>query len=887
MAPPPTVTVPNGGIPPAPGNGVQLITPAYPTDDLVVATVVATKPPYNADASGNMEAAPAIQKALDDCHQLGGGVVWLPVGRYKLSSGLTVPPHCTLRGEWRDPDTGSGAYGAVLMATVPSGGELETPLVGISGNAGVNGLTVYYPVQSASNPTPYPFTFAALGTHLSGDGAELSTVENVTLLDSYLGISAGEWTGHALHTFRHVRGTVLMTGVYVQDSSDTSRNEDMVFNASYWAHLDGSVAHTHPTQAQIAAWTRTHATGMRMGGLDGDVFLNLTFSDVAVGIDLIHGRRDQDTSGLIGITVTNSHIALRVVGPYLAPFGLNIANSTFQANQGANPIALQVTGDNPATSVLFNHVTFAGGGGTAAQLHGDLYVAFIDCTFEQWGSPYAIVADHGTLAVEGSRFTGPLTAGHRGIQLLPGLSSATILGSVYSGDAAYLLDDSSGSGIQPAPVRVIRQDTGFPFVANTVPGYTLHALPRPSTTHFYNVRAAPYHASANGVDDDTTAIQKALDAAGKAGGGTVYVPAGLYAIKGHLVVPAGVELRGSDDIPHRATILSGASGTILYAYEGKSTATPDADAPFILLNGDHAGVRGLGVHYPEQATDSSDHLVAYPWTIQGKGTGVYAFDVALTNAYQGLDFATYPTNGHYLAAINGLAFRTGIRVGNATEGWIEDAHFNTSAWGDAFSLANVPPVPNDLGKVALGYTLVHERAFVVTSGAQHEHLINDFVYGAQTGFLYEDDAQAQALNTFADGGPTTVLVTGTGPGGVTLLNLQGCGCVNPGAVVRVQGGRVTIFNLLTLRPNDATGVEGIHAEGGTYTIEGGAVDQWYATFSGGLGLVAGTFFKAPFLEITISGLQCHVRLWGNVGQGGFTPHYTNGAPALDAGNIPR
>jgi hypothetical protein len=46
----------------------------------------------------------------------------------------------------------------------------------------------------------------------------------------------------------------------------------------------------------------------------------------------------------------------------------------------------------------------------------------------------------------------------------------------------------------------------------------------------YNVTEAPYNADKTGVADSTEAIQKALDDAGTAGGGVVFLPAGIYKI---------------------------------------------------------------------------------------------------------------------------------------------------------------------------------------------------------------------------------------------------------------------------------------------------------------------------------------------------------------------
>lgn len=864
--------------PAASTNGPHVVSTTYPTDDLVVASLVATNAPFLADPTGARDAGTAIQQALDDCRLAGGGVVWLPAGTYRVSASISIPPHVTLRGDWRDPDSGSGAYGTVIVATVPSGSETDAGLFRISGSAGVNGLTVYYPNQSATAPTPYPYTFEILGTLLDGDGYMAATVAHVTLLDSYRGISAGAGAVHETHTIRDVRGTALLMGLYLQDSADVSHNEDITFNGSYWARLDPSVSGARPAEAAIDAWTHAHATGLVMGGLDWDQFVNLAFADFNVGIDMVPGRRAGMTGSLVGITVTRSHIGFHIHGEpaYLYPgFGLNIANSTFQADQGAGPVALQVTGDNPAASVLLNHVTLGGGATTALQVTGNVYVQCNTCIFDNWTGPYAISATRGTLALEGATFAPPLSPATRGVQLLPGLSSATILGSMFSGDPALLLGNSSTA-------TVVRQDNGYLFVKNGVAAYTFHALPRPNSTHLYNVREAPFHARADRFDDDTAAIQQALNAAGAAGGGTVYLPAGIYAVRGHLTVPAGVELRGSDDVPHRAMVLDGASGTILLAYEGKGTADPNRATPFILLNGDHAGVRGLSIHYPEQQTDSPARIVAYPWTIQGKGSEVYAFDIAFSNAYQGVDFATYPTSGHYLSAIFGYAIQTAVRVGNASEGWVEDLLFNINAWSRAQGLPNPLPDAN-LFSVAAAYSRAHAREFVVTNGAQHEHVIDAFVYGTGTGLTIEANAQVEGINVAVDGSVNAVVVTSTGPNGVTLVNVQGCGCDLRGIGLTVAGGTINVFNMLTLVAYSQV----LNIADGTFQLLGAAFHHGFASISGGNGVLAGAFFQDAGTQVTVSGSGTIANLWGDVGQNGFTANFVNGAPVLISGAIPR
>ena len=59
----------------------------------------------------------------------------------------------------------------------------------------------------------------------------------------------------------------------------------------------------------------------------------------------------------------------------------------------------------------------------------------------------------------------------------------------------------------------------------------------------FNVRS--FGAAGDAATDDTAAFQHALDAAFKAGGGSVYAPPGRYLLRGSLTVPDGVTLRGS------------------------------------------------------------------------------------------------------------------------------------------------------------------------------------------------------------------------------------------------------------------------------------------------------------------------------------------------------
>lgn len=67
-------------------------------------------------------------------------------------------------------------------------------------------------------------------------------------------------------------------------------------------------------------------------------------------------------------------------------------------------------------------------------------------------------------------------------------------------------------------------------------------VPASSGSGIYNVTASPYNADKTGANYTQPAIQQAIDDASSAGGGIVYVPAGIYKVKENLSVKSNVTL---------------------------------------------------------------------------------------------------------------------------------------------------------------------------------------------------------------------------------------------------------------------------------------------------------------------------------------------------------
>jgi len=185
-------------------------------------------------------------------------------------------------------------------------------------------------------------------------------------------------------------------------------------------------------------------------------------------------------------------------------------------------------------------------------------------------------------------------------------------------------------------------------------------------------------ATGDGVTDVTSIFQKGLDSLGKTGGGTLFVPGGKYVIKGSLLIPKGVTLRGEWQKPVKGQPVQ---GTILMAYIGKG----DENAAPLMTLQSTAGVRDLAIWYPEQ---DPNNIVPYSPAILFGQTGYWGNDycnadnITFVNAYSGLVISR--VNGGGCPMLNGLygtPLSRGIEIDNIADvGHIENIDFSPDYW---------------------------------------------------------------------------------------------------------------------------------------------------------------------------------------------------------------
>ena len=315
-----------------------IVNTVYPTQDAVVADIIATEAPYYVDSTGQTDCTAGLQRALDDCARSGGGTVFLPAGRYLITGHLYIRPFVTLRGDWQDPDEGTD-YGTVIVARPESTEEKTPALFDVGGSAGAVGLTVWYPDQSIDDVKPYPYTFYVNGKR----DYMLHTLKNITLLNSYRGIGLcslceeGVYQCHEMTTLENVKGTCLKEGLNSYNSADVDVYKTVSIENRYWT--EAGEAYNAPPAEALKAYTRQNATGFVLGDLEWPEISDVRISDCAYGIHLKKGIRVQFNGSFYRLDIRRCDYAFYAeedsVWSRGANWGVSVAESVLEGCKSA------------------------------------------------------------------------------------------------------------------------------------------------------------------------------------------------------------------------------------------------------------------------------------------------------------------------------------------------------------------------------------------------------------------------------------------------------------------------------------------------------------------------------------------------------------------------
>jgi len=725
----------------------KIIESDYPSDDIGVATYTVTE--HGADNTGNTNSHAIFQELLNKLKAQGGGVLYAPKGKYKIDGYLVIPTGVTLRGEWKKPVKGEPVEGTILMAYKGRNFEVESSsFITMEPSTGVMNLSIWYPEQDPNSIKKYPPTILYGRTGVWGN--DYCNVRNVTLVNSYSGVILSRQNGGGCPNIYGLYGTPLSRGIEIDNIADVGRFEWLDFSPDYWA---GSGLPGSPSKGSAySKWIYENGTGivMRRNDWSYTCFANIEGYNKGfqAAYSMVSGKTTDVPNGHnYALTFKNCKTALEIQATAMS----GMMFTRIKAIDCENGVV--VSPNAPGQVQLYG-----------CEFNATANSILIDKSASVKLLTQQCVINSGRVEAFGGIYTSSDSDFNNSTpQIKIGNGSRAVLtGNRFSTEADVDNKSMFDCIVDHTPVNI-----------KALPEFPEMKVPetKPTRSVLYNVTDAMFGAKPDGVTDNTSAIQSALDKAGNEGGGIVYMPSGKYKVEGNLVVPTGVELKGASDF---ATVPR-AQGSILEVYAGKGN--PNAE-PFIKLS-ERSGLRGVSFNYPEQVYTLMPNVPEYPYCIQVTGKDVYVVNVGLRAVFRALDLFTYKCDNHYVDYLAGHIFKTGINVGGGSEnGKICNTQFNTivySSGGESKfgSWPNSPDPKDQPSKDACYAYNWNNLDFMILGNCRNQILYNDFHYGSCRGIVFSSEKPSGiALGLGIDASRKAVYYEGLGSEGFDMINSQ-------------------------------------------------------------------------------------------------------------------
>jgi uncharacterized protein YjdB len=767
----------------------KLVDTKYPTIDNVVSAYSVAD--FGITGDGITDVTQQFQDLLNQLGTLGGGTLFVPEGLYVIKGNLLLPKGITLRGEWKKPEKGEPVVGTILMAYAGKGNEDATPFITMEPSSAVMDLAIWYPEQTASNITPYPPSVEFGKPNYFGN--ENCNAKHITLVNSYAGIVFSRKNGGTCPTINGVYGTPLSRGIEIDNIVDVGRIEWIDFSPDYWA---GSGLPNSPSMdGDHKAWIYENATGivMRRNDWSYTCFVNVNgYSKGFHAVESIASAGAQPNGHHYSMIFTKCKIGLDI----------SAANSVGLMCTGIKTVKCEtgIAVENSASGVV--------------QLH--------TCSLD--ATKNAILVDESAstrlMVLQSAIQTGAVTIGGGTFTVTDcDFNNTAPQISITKNARAIITGNRFGQEVKIVESSIFKNIVDHTPVHTKLLPEIIEIAPethKPIRIKLYIATDAPYHAVADGVTDNTVAIQSALDRAATDGGGVVFLPPGKYKVLGHLVIPSGVELKGSVDVSTTPT----GPGSTLEVYADRDN--PEGE-PFLKLS-ENSGIRGLVFNYPQQLITELPSLGKYPYCVQATGRNTYMINIGMRAVDKGVDLFTYACDNHYIDYMAGHAFDVGIRIGGGTRnGRIYNTQFNIIAYaaGDESKYGSWPNSVGD-GGPAYDYGFANFN-FMILGNCENQILYNNFHYGSKNGMILSDvegtGPSGISIGSGIDGAGNGIVINAVGNKGFDFVNSQIVAIGNQNTKYIETGAGytsgVTLFNAdFWGNPSN-----GIYMDGGTLTLQ--------------------------------------------------------------------
>ncbi len=767
-------------------NQLRIVVSAYSNAN--GATAEAEIHDFGAVGDGRTDDTAAFKKAfayMDGC----GGTLYIPEGIYCLHEELTVPEGVTLLGDFRQPTPEDPRAGGTILAlyTRSCSEGNTTPFFTLMGAASLNGLTLWYPEQAftSGQPTAYPYTVQT--TFFP------AALENLYLVNAYDGINQevpGDYTIQQM--VRGIYGTPLHKGFWFNRAPDSCRQHGFDFRPDWWL---GCGLPGVPEEKVLRGWLLENAVGFDLGAIDWHFISDITIQGYCIGM-----RLSSAFGRVYNLDITGCRTCLEVES--VVPYGGQLTCAVLRADGGSDPVALHIRGAREENGFSCHAVTLESTGRYAVVMEDKAYLTLQDSSVK---AAAGIHNKEGRFTACGTVFActdrtadfGPAAGRCRLTNCTDGAGQPLVQPDNGRMEAVF---DPENDNVRLDREALRRTDaarrvrTGFPVTRCLIPAAEYGVLPDGS--------------------DVGAALQAALDAARDAGGGVVYVPAGVYRLESPVTVPSGVELRGATGHYHYVM------GRCTYFLTDYGRGGDTLPALFTLESG--SGLRGISVSYDKVRQET---IQPYATTIQGRGSDISVIGVSVAAAWFVADFNTFRCDNHYIDSLNFVAFHMGIAVGGGSEnGVVLNGHSNPGeVWDNPFTeRQNWSPLWDG---PLITHLTSHVTGFYVGE-TKNEVLYMTFIFGTKHGIHIDDGADVTVIGHGTDFSAHGVYLTGNSRSTIVdaeLVGIYTTGDAQSNGVLADADftGEAELFNVCPWNVHDAA----VRVKNGTVRANGGVFFQ--------------------------------------------------------------
>lgn len=464
-------------------------------------------------ADGKNDDSQNLQNLLNKAAQNGGGSVYVSKGIYLLEKPITIPENVTLTGDFKNPKSTSGIKDCTVFIVAENEETLQKTLFTLSENSALNEITVYYRDRNFESLKEYPYTIE----HRSGSTTE---IKDIAIINASKGIflSSIEATDIVIS---NVYMTATTNGIYALNCKNKLELYNIFIDPSIWFNCELVTEKTDIDS--LSNRIKNTLIGLTLSTISDIYADDITINTCYVGLKTDIPDITTKVPLISNLTINDAQNALLLIS---APkTGIAFAKCSLRTDSSYNSADIKIH-ENYSSPTVFNSCSFRGNPSNIIYSEGSSMLSFVGCSFISWQET-AINSTDRIISVSGGNFN-------------------------KNGDIIQTKNSTVGIFALNRIYSEIKQEISQVFTADIKNEYSVDKISDTwleDLTIEFTIPTTIYNAEDYGVnetsEDNTVALQMAINRAAENGGGTVFINKGTFKFSSQIQLKKGVKLQGA------------------------------------------------------------------------------------------------------------------------------------------------------------------------------------------------------------------------------------------------------------------------------------------------------------------------------------------------------